>query len=185
MKTIIALSGSLRKNSVNTFLLQEAAKLAPSGVEILIASIENIPLYNWDLEDKHGIPDAVVQLKEKIELSSGLLISTPEFNHGIPGVLKNTIDWLSRPAADIPKVFGNRPTGVIGAAAGHFGSALAQAAWLPILQCLNAKAYFGKSLHVGSSYSVFDESGTITDSKVQKRLLEYVEGFVKFATKSS
>ena len=185
MKKIIAISGSLRKNSVNTFLLQEAAKLAPSGVELQIASIEDIPLYNWDIENEQGLPDSVVELKEKIESSSGLLISTPEFNHGIPGVLKNAFDWLSRPSADIPKVFGNRPTGVIGAASGHFGSALAQTAWLPILQCLNARVYFEKSLHVGSSYEIFDANGNIIDSKTQKRLQNYVEGFIKFAIASS
>ncbi|HEY3487466.1 MAG TPA: NADPH-dependent FMN reductase, partial [Gammaproteobacteria bacterium] len=95
MINIIGISGSLRKASYNTALLKAAAELAKG--EIQIASIEEIPLYNGDIEEK-GMPPAVTALQNKLEQADGILIVSPEYNHGVPGVLKNAIDWLSRPS---------------------------------------------------------------------------------------
>ena len=184
MKKIIAISGSLRKASINTHLLREAQKFS-SDYEVEIASISDIPLYNLDIEETSGIPGPVTLLKNKIIEASGLLISTPEFNHSIPGVLKNAVDWLSRPTADIAKVFGNLPTGVIGSASGHFGTVFAQVAWLPILQRLNARPYFEKSLYVGAHHTVFTPEGKIHDEVTLKRLKDYMEGFLKFVEGSN
>ena len=114
MATILGLSGSLRRGSFNSMLLRAAADMAPAGTTIEIGSIEGIPLYNQDVEDQ-GIPPVVQALKERVIATDGLLLVTPEYNGSIPGVFKNAIDWLSRPAADIPKVFRERPVGVIGA----------------------------------------------------------------------
>jgi chromate reductase, NAD(P)H dehydrogenase (quinone) len=96
----------------------------PNSLEI--ATIKGIPLYDGDIEASAGIPQLVTALKDQIAASDGLLLVIPKYNNGIPGVFKNAIDWLSRPPADMPRVFGNRPTAVIGASPGGFGTILAQ-----------------------------------------------------------
>jgi NAD(P)H-dependent FMN reductase len=103
---ILGISGSLRKSSYNTSLLRAAAGLMPAGAQLEIGSIAGIPLYDGDLEAAQGIPPAVDALKKKVVKSQGLLLVTPEYNNSIPGVFKNAIDWLSRPASDIGRIFG-------------------------------------------------------------------------------
>ena len=131
---ILGISGSLRKQSFNTSLLRAAQSLVADDVSLEAATLHGIPLYDADLERDDGIPAAVAELKERVMASTGLLLVTPEYNNGIPGVFKNAIDWLSRPNADIPKVFGNRPLGLIGASPGGFGTILSQNAWLPVMR---------------------------------------------------
>jgi NAD(P)H-dependent FMN reductase len=116
--TLVGLSGSLRRESFNTLLLRAAQRLCPDGTTLDVQSIESVPLYNFDVEQADGIPAAVTELKDAIAAADGLLIATPEYNNSIPGVLKNAIDWLSRPADDIPRVFGQRPVAIIGASPG-------------------------------------------------------------------
>lgn len=185
MKKIIAISGSLRKKSYNTALLTELSKYAPQDCKFEMASIADIPLYNADLEEAKGIPAAVRELKEKILNSDALLISTPEYNHAIPGVLKNAIDWLSRPAEDIQKIFHNRPTGIVGVSAGSAGAYTAQIEWLAILKYFKVKPYFENSLSIGSAYKVFDQEGKIHDETILKRLQKYIQGFAKFIQDAS
>src|SRR5688572_27364177 len=105
MTTIIGLCGSLRHGSFNRMLLRAAVDAAPPGTAITPESIREIPLYDGDLEDEHGLPPAVQRLKDRIAEADGLLIVTPEYNASMPGVSKNAVDWLSRPAADIKRVF--------------------------------------------------------------------------------
>ena len=102
MTTLIGLSGSLRQGSFNSALLRAAVGLMPADVELRIASIRGIPLYDGDLEAAEGVPAAVQALKDSIAAADGLLFVTPEYNNSMPGVMKNAVDWLSRPAADIP-----------------------------------------------------------------------------------
>src|SRR5689334_6977473 len=146
MSKVIGISGSLRRGSYNSALLRLAVQMAPAGCEIDIASIREIPLYDGDV-DAQGQPPAVLALKEKIAAADGLLLATPEYNYSIPGTLKNAIDWLSRPAKDIPRVFGGRAVGLIGTG-GPGGTRLAQAAWLPVLRGLQLVPYFGKQVFV-------------------------------------
>jgi len=127
--TIVGIAGSLRRASYNLMLLRAAADVMPEGVSLDIASIRDIPLYDADVEADHGLPEPVQQLKERIAAADGLLIATPEYNNAMPGVLKNALDWLSRPPADIPRVFRSLPTGVIGATPGLGGTILSQASW--------------------------------------------------------
>src|SRR5690606_5063533 len=155
MPNIVGLSGSSRRASYNGALLRAAVGLAPPELHVEVASIRDIPLYDGDVEAEHGVPRAVAQLKDLIATSDGLLLVTPEYNASLPGVFKNAIDWLSRPAKDIPRVFGGKPVGIIGATLGPGGTRLSQTAWLPVLRTLGAQPWFGKQLYVASAASVF------------------------------
>src|SRR4051794_28254408 len=104
MATLIGISGSLRRGSFNTALLRAAATMMPSGSELILGKIDEFPLYDGDLETAEGIPAPVAQLKDAIAMADGLVLATPEYNNSMPGVLKNAIDWLSRPPADIKRV---------------------------------------------------------------------------------
>lgn len=178
--TIVGLSGSLRTGSYNTMLLRAAAAAAPPTVTVEIVSIGDIPLYNGDHEATSGIPAAVRDLKDRIASAGGLLIVTPEYNNSIPGVLKNAIDWLSRPNADVPRVFGGRRVAVIGATPGAGGTTLAQTAWLPILRVLGTAPWFGGRLAVAHAAKMFDESGTIVDEAIASRLDTFMKGFAAY-----
>ena len=128
MATIIGICGSLRQASFNLMLLRAAVEAAPAGTSIEIESIREIPLYDGDVEAEHGVPAAVQRLKDRIAGADGLLLVTPEYNNSMPGVMKNAVDWLSRPSSDIARVFKGRPVAVIGATPGGGGTTLAQAA---------------------------------------------------------
>lgn len=180
MTTIVGLSGSLRSGSYNASLLRAAQALAPEGLEVRIGSIAAIPLYDGDLERREGIPEPVAQLKEKIVAADGLLLVTPEYNSGIPGVFKNAIDWLSRPPGDIARVFGGRAVGVIGATPGRGGTRMAQTAWLPILRTLGTRPYFGQSLYLAGATEAFDGSGELVDEKLRELLGRYMQGLAAF-----
>ena len=112
---LVGISGSLRKGSYNTALLRAAAGLTPEGVALDVVTLEGVPLYDGDLESRDSLPPAVAALKEAIVAADGVLLVTPEYNSGIPGVFKNAIDWTSRPGSDIARVWGGRPVAVIGA----------------------------------------------------------------------
>ena len=177
---IIGLSGSLRRGSYNTALVRAAAEIAGEGVEIEPATLHGIPLYDGDLEAAEGIPEAVAELKEKIVAADGLLISTPEYNHGPAGVLKNGIDWLSRPPKDIGRVFRDRPVAIMGATPGGFGTVQAQRTWLPTLRALKTRPWFGGQLMLAGAGDAFAEDGSLTDEERVKQLSTLVEGFAAF-----
>jgi NAD(P)H-dependent FMN reductase len=182
MTKILGISGSLRRQSYNTALLRAAKSLVSADVEFEIATLEGIPLYDGDLEARDGLPTAVTQLKERIVACDGLLLATPEYNNGVPGVFKNAIDWLSRPTTDIPKVFGKRPVAVIGASLGGFGTILAQNAWLPTLKALGVQQWAGGRLLVARAAKVFNESGDLIDEAARKQLQDFLSGFAQFAS---
>ena len=184
MTTIVGLSGSLRTGSFNSALLRAAASEMPAGATLEIASIKGIPLYDGDVEAAHGLPGAVTRLKEHIVAADGLLLVTPEYNNTLPGVFKNAIDWLSRPPADVPRVFGGRPVGVIGASPGRFGTLLSQTAWLPVLKTLGTAAYFGGRLQVANAGVVFNDAGELVDERVREQLRKYLAGFSGFVAAS-
>lgn len=185
MSRVLGISGSLRAGSYNTALLRAARSLAGPGVEIEVATLHSIPLYDGDLEDREGLPAAVSELKERIVASDGVLLVTPEYNNGVPGVFKNAIDWLSRPAKDIPRVFGERPFAVIGTSPGGFGTVLAQNAWLPVMRTLRVRLWVGGRLMIPRAGDVFDDQGELHDEAVRRRVADFIGGFAAFAAKSS
>jgi chromate reductase len=184
MTRLLGISGSLRRGSFNTALLRAAVELAGEGVVLEAAGIHGIPLYDADLEAAQGLPEAVVALKEKVVACDGLLLVTPEYNNGIPGPFKNAIDWLSRPPADIKRVFGGRPVGIIGCSNGPYGTTLSQAAWLPVLRTLGTNPWFGARLLVPRGGSVFDAEGALVSEEIAGRLKSYLEGFAAFVEKN-
>ena len=181
MTRILGISGSLRAGSYNTALLRAAQQVAGDGIELDAATLHGIPLYDGDAEARDGIPAAVVALKDRIIASDGVLLVTPEYNNGIPGVFKNAIDWLSRPAADIPRVFGDRPFALVGASPGGFGTILSQNHWLPVLKTLGVQLWAGNKLMVSRAGGVFDTEGQLVDAKVREQLAGFVQGFAAFA----
>lgn len=181
---LVGIAGSLRKGSYNAALLRAAAERAPAGTRLEIASIAGIPLYDGDLEQEQGIPEPVAKLKDQIASAQGLVVATPEYNNSIPGVLKNAIDWLTRPPADIPRVFGDKPVAIMGATVGPGGTRMSQAAWLPVLRMLGTRAWFGKQLYVAKAGEAFDAGGKLVDQELAQRLGAFMKGFAKFTAQS-
>ena len=181
MTKLLGISGSLRRGSYNSALLRAATRLMPPEATLEVASIRGIPLYDYDVEVQ-GLPATVALLKDAVVAADGVLLVTPEYNNGIPGVFKNAIDWLSRPSADIRRAFGGRPFAVIGASPGGFGTVLSQAAWLPVLRTLGTQVWSGGRLAVSRAGSVFDESGALRDTAVEEQLRQFLAGFVGFVS---
>lgn len=174
-KTILGLSGSLRRASFNTGLLRAATDLAPEGVQIQIGSIREVPLYDGDLETASGLPDPVRVLQSQLAAADALLLVTPEYNNGVPGVFKNAIDWMSR--GDGLAMFVGKPVAVIGASPGGFGTILSQSHWLPVLRTLKAALWTEGRLMVSRAGSVFDDQGNLTDDKTRTQLRDFLRGF--------
>ena len=177
MTRILGISGSLRAGSFNTALLRAAAALPIDGVTLEVATLHGIPLYDGDAEAADGIPAAVQALKAKLRAADGVLLATPEYNNGIPGVFKNAIDWLSRPAAEIPAVFGDRPVALVGASAGGFGTILAQDAWLPVLRTLGSRFWAGGRLLVSRAGQAFDADGRLVDERTRAQLAQFLAAY--------
>lgn len=182
MARILGISGSLRAGSFNTTLLRAAQKLAGPAIEFEVATLHGIPLYDGDLEAREGIPAAVTALKEKIVASDGVILSTPEYNNGIPGVFKNASDWLSRPPADIARIYAGRPFAVIGATPSGMGTILAQNQWLTVLRHLGARYWSGGRILVSRAHEAFDADGTLKDQNLASQLQKFVADFAAFAT---
>jgi len=126
MALLVGFAGSLRKDSFNRALIAAAAASMPAGSTLEVLSIDDVPLYNADVESTDGIPPAVVRIKDRIAAADGLVIATPEYNGGIPGIAKNVMDWASRPSEDIPRVFRGKPVALMGATPGGMGTAFSQ-----------------------------------------------------------
>ena len=185
MISIVGISGSVRRASFNAALLRAAAAAMPDGATLSIESIAGIPLYNGDDEAAHGIPEPVTRLKDAVAAANGLLLVTPEYNNSVPGVAKNAIDWLSRPPADIPRVFGGKPVAIMGASPGGFGTILSQNAWLPVFRTLGSELWSGGRLMVARAATVFDAQGELTDPKVQENLRKFLAAFVAHVKRRS
>ena len=174
---LIAVSGSLRKNSFNTRLADLMSQAAPEGVALEVLTLHGIPLYDGDLEESEGIPAAVEELRGRIKAADGLILVTPEYNAGIPGVLKNALDWLTRPGEEMKPTFGGRKAAIAGATPGAWGTAFAQAGALINLRQLGCELYPGY-LRVSKASDQFDDEGA--DDKLHEQVATWLEGFVSF-----
>ncbi|MCW3038400.1 MAG: NAD(P)H-dependent oxidoreductase [Solirubrobacterales bacterium] len=168
---ILAISGSLRRDSHNTALLRAAAEMLPAGVELTIHDgLRDIPPYD---DDELATPaDAVVRLREEIAAADGVLISTPEYNSSIPGQLKNALDWMSRPLATSP--LKGKPAAVIGASTGMFGAVWAQAETRKVLKAIGARVS-EEELPVPTADELFDAEGKLTDADLEQQLVTVIE----------
>ena len=168
---VLAISGSLRRDSHNTQLLRAATELAPAGVEIeLWEGLKAVPPYDED-DDIEPAPAAVTALREAIAGADAVLFATPEYNSSIPGQLKNALDWISRPLATNP--VRNTPAAVVGASAGVFGAVWAQAELRKVLSAMGARV-LDVELAVGQAGAKFDEQGRLVDEDVRALLGEVV-----------
>jgi chromate reductase len=172
---ILGVAGSLRRNSYNKLLLKAASKLLPPSIELEIFEIDKIPLYNQDVEAM-SLPEEVKVFKRKIEAADALLISTPEYNHSFPGVLKNAIDWASRPYGH--NSFDGKPTAVISAAPGLFGGIAAQDHLKQVLLALNTRLVPQPAVVVSLVQEKIDQDGNTLDLNTEQFMLQLIMNLV-------
>lgn len=176
-RSILGISGSLRRGSFNSALLRAAVECVGSDAEVVIAEIGDLPHYNGDL-DGDDKPAAVARLIEQVQAANALLIVTPEYNYSVPGVLKNAIDWLSRPAYRSP--LAQKRTGIIGASMSPVGSARAQSHLRQILGGTITPVFPYPDFLAGAAHTKFDAEGTLTDEATREHLAKYVSAFLKW-----
>ena len=156
---VVGISGSLRRNSHNTAALRAAIELAPLGMVIETAEIGDLPHYNDDIRQA-GYPPQVERLRGQLSSADAILFATPEYNYSIPGVLKNAIDWASRPPS---QPFECKPVAIMGASLGVLGTARAQYQLRQMLVYLDAHPINKPEVMIGQAGAKFDEQGRLTD----------------------
>lgn len=161
---VLGISGSLRQGSYNSMALRAAQKLAPAGMQIEIADIAAVPLYNDDVRAA-GFPPAVLALKQQIRAADAVLLVTPEYNFSIPGVLKNTLDWLSRPPEP---PFDGKPVAIMGASPGPVGTARVQYDLRKVLVFMNSFTVNKPEVFISHAAGKFSEKGELTDEATAK-----------------
>jgi len=169
---VLGFAGSLRKGSFNRALLRAAHDQLPDGLTLEDFDIAPIPLYNGDVEAA-GIPPSVEDFRTKIRAADAILIVTPEYNYSIPGVLKNAIDWASRPP-DRP--FNDKPVAIMGASPGGFGTLLSQHHLRQTFVFMNMHPLMNPQLYVSKAGDKFDAEGRLTDEDTKKRIKALLEG---------
>ncbi|SDY53242.1 NADPH-dependent FMN reductase [Nitrosomonas sp. Nm58] len=168
---VLGISGSLREGSYNTAALREAVHLAPAEMHIAIADISEIPLYNEDIYAK-GFPAPVERLREQIRAADALLFVTPEYNYSMSGVLKNVIDWVSRPPE---QPFSGKPAAVMGASPGRFGTARAQYHLRQSVVFLDVRLLNRPEVMISNAQNAFDQNGRLIDESTR----EHIRGLLK------
>jgi chromate reductase len=171
---ILGISGSLRAASSNTAALRIAQACVPSGVTMELASLSDIPVYNEEVY-VDGFPPAVAEFRAAVDAADALLIATPEYNYSVPGVLKNAIDWASRPPE---QPFNGKPVALIGASAGAMGTARAQYHLRQVFVFLNGHVMNKPELMIPAASTVFDSEGNLTDEPMRERIGDVVAALV-------
>jgi len=178
---VCGIAGSLRQGSYNRALLRAAVELAPDGLEIAVFDrLGDVPLYNADVEAA-GDPEPVVALKTAIRQADALLIATPEYNYGVPGVLKNAIDWASRPPGK--SVLEGKPAALLGATPGHGGTARAQLALRQSFVFTRTAVLPGPEVLVAEAPERFGEDGTLRDESTRKHVRDLLERLVRWTNR--
>jgi chromate reductase len=180
--SVLAFAGSLRKGSYNRALLRAAQELAPEGMSIEIFDLIGVPLYNGDVEAE-GDPEAVVQLKQAIRDADGVLMATPEYNHGVAAVIKNAVDWASRPPRAAP--LGGKPVAILGASPGTTGTARGQSQLRQAFEFTNSYAMPQPEILVGQAHEKFDAEGRLTDESTRRHLESFLAAFAAWIRRFS
>ena len=178
MLTVLGIPGSLRGDSLNLRLIERAAALAPEDVSFdIYGRLGEIPHFNQDSEGERT-PEAVLDLRERISAAGAVLVATPEYNSSIPGVLKNALDWASRPPGE--SVLAEKPAAVVGASPGRYGAIRAQAEVRNVLQAIGAEV-LEQELAVSRAHEVLAAPGVIDDAEIERDLAALVAALVGFA----
>lgn len=164
----------MRKNSYNKSLLLASEELAPKSAEVEIFDLEGIPQFNQDLETR--MPEKVKEFKAKIRAADAILIATPEYNYSVPGVLKNAIDWASRPYGD--NSFEGKPVAIMGASPGRMGTARAQYHLRQVCVALNMHPINRPEIFVNFAHEKIDENGRLKDDETKERIRELLKSLV-------
>lgn len=174
---ILGISGSLRKESFNTKLLQAASLYVPEGVSLTVLTLQDLPLYNKDIDTKIK-PDSVQKLIDSIAECDGLLIGSPEYNYSISGVLKNAIDWASRPA--YKSVLAGKPAAIISGAGSLVGGGRAQLHLRDVFSSTLTPVVPSPPFLVPTVQDKFDKTGELVDENTIRGLTRYLEDFVQW-----
>ena len=170
---VLGIAGSLRRGSYNRALLDAAVQLAPASMTVEPFDLADIPLYNGDLDADERRPDEVVALKEAVASSDAVLIATPEYNHSVPGVMQNAIDWASRPGGNSP--LKGKPAAIVSASTGVIGGARAQQQLKLVLMSTFAFVLPHPGVVVGQATEKFDASGTLTHEPTRQFLAAFLK----------
>jgi chromate reductase, NAD(P)H dehydrogenase (quinone) len=171
---ILGVPGSLRRGSYNLSALRTAEKLVPPDAEIEIFDLHGIPPFSED--DERNPPERVIEFKKKIRDADAILIATPEYNHSIPGVLKNAMDWASRPYGD--SAWNGKPVAIMGASAGAIGTARAQYHLRQTFVFLNMQPVQQPEVLIGPASQKFDAEGNLTDEKTKQLISQLLQNLV-------
>src|SRR5258706_10111053 len=178
---ILGIAGSLRTGSYNAAALRAAVELAPAGVEIEIYDIDGFSGFNQDLD--HEPPAKVVEFKQKIRNSDAIIFSSPEYNYSVPGLLKNAIDWASRPYGD--NAWDGKPAAIMGVSPGAIGTARMQYHLRQIMVFLNMHPLNRPEVMIGDCAKKFDEAGNLTDEKTRDFIRQMTESLVAWTKRLS
>jgi chromate reductase len=171
---VLGISGSLRKGSYNTALLREAVAMAPSGMRIETTSIRDFPPYDEDVRQA-GLPEVVTRFREAIDRADALLFVTPEYNFSLPGVLKNAIDWASRPPN---QPFAGKPLGMMGVSGGMGGAMRAQYDLRRVAVFLDMHPLNKPEIFVRNGAQAFDANGQLVDEASRKLVRQHLEALL-------
>lgn len=174
---VLGIAGSLRSRSYNRGLIEAAREIAPPGMVVQTADLAPIPLYNADVQAE-GDPSPVGALKAQISAADALLIATPEYNHLLSGVLKNAIDWVSRPPADA--VFPRKPVAIMGASGGPTGTARAQLALRQVLTSVGCYVLPSPQVLIANAGDRFDADGHLTDERAREQIRALLKALVEW-----
>jgi chromate reductase len=178
---ILGIAGSLRKKSYNRGVLNAARELVPDGAVLDIFEIDGLPGFNQD--DEQSPPDKVVELKQKIREADAILFVTPEYNYSIPGVLKNAIDWASRPYGD--SAWSGKPAAIMGASIGAIATARAQYHLRQVMVFLDMHPLNHPEVMIGTCTDKFNEAGELTDEKSKEFISNQLQKLVEWTQRLS
>ena len=174
---VVGIAGSLRRGSYNRALLCAAQQVTPPSLHIEIETLDDVPMFNADL-DNGATPAAVARLRRAIGAADALLLVTPEYNHGVPGVMKNAVDWLSQPQGQ--SVLDGKPTAIMGASTGLAGTARSQSQLRQSFVLTNTPSMLRPEVLVGRAQEKFDSSGHLTDEPTRRFLRSFLEQFASW-----